>query len=41
MKIRGLNDGLVMKNLEIYINLVRVINVIGYEYIMRFNGVIV
>lgn len=41
MKTRGLNDGLVMKNLETYINLVRVTNAIGYEYTMRSNGVTV
>lgn len=41
MKTRGLNDGLVMKNLETYINLVKVTNAIGYEYTMRSNGVTV
>ena len=39
MKTTGLNDGLVMKNLETYINLVRVTNAIGYQYTMRSNGV--
>ena len=28
-----------MKNLETYINLVRVTNAIGYQYMMRSNGV--
>lgn len=39
VKTSGLNDGLVMKNLETYINLVRVTNAIGYQYTMRSNGV--
>lgn len=41
MKTRGLNDALVMKNLETYINLVKVTNAIGYEYTRRSNGVTV
>lgn len=41
VKIFGLIDGLVLVNSEIYINLLRVINFIGYQYIMRFLGVII
>lgn len=41
VRIYGLIDGLEMKNGEIYVNYIRVINFIGYVYILRFNGVII
>lgn len=39
MKTSGLIDGLVLVNSETYINLVRVTNSIGYQYILRSSGV--
>ena len=39
VKTSGLIDGLVLVNSETYINLVRVTNSIGYQYILRSSGV--
>ena len=36
-----MNDALTMLNGETYINLLRVTNAIGYQYILRSNGVTV
>ncbi|KAK3104702.1 hypothetical protein FSP39_008103 [Pinctada imbricata] len=39
MGTSGMNDALTMLNGETYINMVRVTNALGYQYILRSNGV--